>query len=164
MSFKRTIDIGDADSTNTKVVKHDFSDGRSHSRDRVASHDELESDRLRKTEMPDPRNEEKVRVNKTGLRSAPRNFDGPFPFFRQPREIGCLSIDSEMRFHNDGHQLKYYKPPSNTSNVSFDLRAGFQSWIKRDEEYKDYINPLLRWILCNKSKFLPPGEKDTEKG
>lgn len=85
-------------------------------------------------------------------------FDGKFPFFRKPKEIGKLSIDLQRVFHNDKSQLKFYIPPLDLNHVKFDLRNGYKDFIRKDESVKEYIDNILRWILNNPKQL---GLKDT---
>ena len=85
----------------------------------------------------------------------PKNFEGNFPYFRQPREISSFSLDDERNFHHDRSQLRVYAPPNNTRNVAFNLRAGYNSFLKRDESKKEYLDELLRCILMSTEKFQP---------
>ncbi|XP_061414474.1 decapping and exoribonuclease protein isoform X3 [Lethenteron reissneri] len=45
------------------------------------------------------------------LSTRPHDHGGGFPFYRQPVEVGCFSLDAERRFHADARQLRYYAPP-----------------------------------------------------
>ena len=82
-----------------------------------------------------------------------KNFDLNFPFFRQPKEIGFLSLDINRKFRNDKSQLKYYIEPPDMKNVQFDLKIGYKEMIRKDENSKEYINDVLRWIIANLEKF-----------
>ena len=94
----------------------------------------------------------------------PVNFQGPFPFFRQPKEIGSFSQDDFRKFQHDKSQQKYYCPPSDSENVHFDLRVGYKQCIRRDENVKEYLDDLLRWINHNKQKFmLAANDKNSSK-
>ena len=85
----------------------------------------------------------------------PKNFEGNFPYFRQPREISAFSLDEKRIFHHDRSRLRVYAPPSNTRNVSFNLRDGYSIFVKRDETKKEYLDELLRCILGSTGKFQP---------
>ncbi|XP_064651593.1 decapping and exoribonuclease protein-like [Lineus longissimus] len=86
------------------------------------------------------------------------NFSQNFPFFREPREVGCFCLDESRQYHNDNHLLKFYRPPSNTKNLHLDLRLGYDTFIKQDDAGKisSPIDDLLRWIRDHPNKFLPP--------
>jgi hypothetical protein len=84
---------------------------------------------------------------------------GTFPYFRQPSEIGHLSLDIRRNFYNDRSQLKHYIRPRDVNNVRFDLTKGYHNFIQKDENSEEYINDILRWICCNREKFLLEDEK-----
>ncbi|XP_014349784.1 decapping and exoribonuclease protein isoform X3 [Latimeria chalumnae] len=84
-------------------------------------------------------------------------YDTYFPFYKQPMEVGCFSLDSERRFFNDARQLKYYVPPENGKSPNFNLPDGYKDrYIKRDDNVKENLDHLLRWILNNKRFFKIP--------
>ena len=91
-----------------------------------------------------------------------QNFDFKFPYFRQPKEIGFLSLDINRKFSGDKSQLKYYVKPPDFKNVAFDLKIGYKEMIRKDENSEEYINDILRWILTNLEKFSlqEPGPQD----
>ena len=82
-------------------------------------------------------------------------FKGNFPYFRQPREISSFSLDSQREFHHDRSHLRVYAPPNNSRNVSFNLRDGYNCFIKRDEAKKEHLDELLKCILRSVDKFRP---------
>lgn len=77
-------------------------------------------------------------------------FCGKLPFYRQPNEVGCFSLDDKRSFHDDKRQLRLFTPPH---SINFDLRAGYENFVKRDEEEKEGLEHLLRWINRHKEKF-----------
>ena len=89
-----------------------------------------------------------------------QNFDIKFPYFRQPKEIGFLSLDINRKFSGDKSQLKYYVKPADLKNVAFDLKIGYKEMIRKDENSEEYINDILRWILTNLDKFSLQGPQD----
>ena len=80
-------------------------------------------------------------------------YDFKFPFFRQPKEIGFLSLDINRKFSNDKSQLRYYVRPSDLHNVNFDLKMGYNEMIRKDDSSKEYIDDILRWINLNLETF-----------
>ncbi|XP_056019700.1 decapping and exoribonuclease protein-like isoform X2 [Ostrea edulis] len=88
---------------------------------------------------------------------------GNFPNFRQPSEIGCLSLDIQRNFYNDKSQLKHYVRPRDVDNVRFDLTKGYHNFIQKDENAVEFINDILKWICCNREKFLLENEKKKSK-
>ena len=87
------------------------------------------------------------------LKTSIQEYDGKFPYFRQPKEIGCFSKDFARRFHHDKRQLKFYAPPPNPQRCKFDLRHGYSEMIFKDRNIKEYLNNLLRWIMQNRHVF-----------
>ncbi|ELU05819.1 hypothetical protein CAPTEDRAFT_186717, partial [Capitella teleta] len=83
-------------------------------------------------------------------------FDTKFPFFRQPKEIGFFSQDSDRQFRADDSSLRYYCAPKPECDSNFDLKAGFDTFIKKDDSVKERLDDLLRWVILNREKFRPP--------
>ncbi|KAG8187164.1 hypothetical protein JTE90_020039 [Oedothorax gibbosus] len=79
----------------------------------------------------------------------PAHYDGRFPNFRKPSEIGSFSLDFERKFHNDNRQLKYIKIPRHLTDLHFDLNVGYHDAIRKDFGKKEKIDILLQWILHN---------------
>lgn len=79
-------------------------------------------------------------------------YERDFPVYKQPVEIGSFSLDSERRFFNDSRQLRYYVEPDRSPN--FNLRDGYRDrFRKRDDNVKEKLDHILRWILANRSKL-----------
>ena len=77
-------------------------------------------------------------------------FRGRLPFYRQPAEVGCFSLDNSRGFHDDKRQLRYFSPPH---NIDFDLRAGYKEFVKRNEDEKEGLEHLLQWTDRHREKF-----------
>lgn len=77
-------------------------------------------------------------------------FRGELPFYRQPSEVGCFSLDHKRSFHDDKRQLRLFTPPH---DINFDLRVGYEDFVKRDEEEKEGLEHLLQWTNRHKEKF-----------
>ena len=91
-------------------------------------------------------------------------FDSKFPYYRQPQEIGFFSQDKNRLFSPDNSQLKRFFPAVTYHNVSFDLTNGYHSFIKRDEEVKEYLDDLLKWVVLNPKPFqCHPKQTETSK-
>ncbi|KAL5017823.1 hypothetical protein ScPMuIL_003545 [Solemya velum] len=90
-------------------------------------------------------------------------FCSKFPYFRKPLEIGAFSLNAERKFHKDRSELKHYIEPQNCKRVNFDLRIGYKSMIRKNDEIKEYLDDLLRWISLSKDKFVLPNAKMEEK-
>uniref|UniRef100_UPI00398F1899 decapping and exoribonuclease protein isoform X2 n=1 Tax=Pristiophorus japonicus TaxID=55135 RepID=UPI00398F1899 len=83
----------------------------------------------------------------------PDCYDKNFPDYRQPVEIGCFSLDSRRQLFNDARQLKYCVEPT-SKNPNFNLRDGYKDrYIKRNDNVKEKLDHILKWILLNKHKF-----------
>ena len=100
-----------------------------------------------------PRSGAKLRRSDEFMAAPVSKFDEPFPFFRQPKEIGNFSQDFRRKFQHDKSSLKFYIAPNKSNNLHFDLKSGYDCFIMRDESVKENIDDLLRWVLVNKSKF-----------
>lgn len=77
--------------------------------------------------------------------------------YKKPEEIGAFSLDGRRKFHNDSSELafikddRYFKEPMN-------LNDGFKDRsIKRDENVKERLGNILRWIVSNSHRFDTPG-------
>ncbi|CAG5120107.1 unnamed protein product [Candidula unifasciata] len=95
------------------------------------------------------------------LKTYPQLFDKAFPYFREPVENGCFSLDARRQFRHDSSQLRVFSPPADWKRCLFDLRSGYGDMIKRDETKKEYLDDLLRWIMCNKHKFMSRQKLET---
>lgn len=62
--------------------------------------------------------------------------------------IGHYSIDGDSKYHADLSQMKYYVPPSDPDNVSFDLNKISTSTRYKPTSYIKLDN-ILRWISDN---------------
>ncbi|XP_041830847.1 decapping and exoribonuclease protein [Melanotaenia boesemani] len=79
-------------------------------------------------------------------------YERDFPLYKQPVEVGCFSLDAQRRFFNDSRQLRYYVEPDRHPN--FDLKDGYKDrYIKRDENVKEKLDHILRWIVANRSEL-----------
>ncbi|XP_015242524.1 PREDICTED: decapping and exoribonuclease protein [Cyprinodon variegatus] len=86
------------------------------------------------------------------LSTKKEHYERDFPLYKQPVEVGCFSLDSQRRFFNDNRQMRYYVEPDR--NPNFDLRDGYRErYVKRDENVKEKLDHILRWIVANKSKL-----------
>lgn len=79
-----------------------------------------------------------------------KDFRGELPFYRQPVEVGCFSLDENRGFHDDKRQLRIFSPPH---SVDFDLRAGYKEFVKRNEDEKEGLEHLLQWTNRHREKF-----------
>ena len=89
-------------------------------------------------------------TKKTFVVSPIEAFRGELPFYRQPVEVGCFSLDDKRGFHDDKRQLRIFSPPH---NIDFDLRAGYKEFVKRNEDEKEGLEHLLQWTDRHRQKF-----------
>ena len=82
-------------------------------------------------------------------------FEGECPYFRQPKQVGCFSLNEERLFLDDDSRLRFYSPPE---VVNFDLRVGYKEFIRRDEDKKDRLDDMLRWIKKHPETFELSGD------
>lgn len=88
-------------------------------------------------------------------------FNQKFPFFRQPTEVGHFSLDSKRGVHCDARLLKVYCPPADPRRTDFDLRKGYRDYIKRDDEVKERLNNITKWMQENKRLIAAPPTTST---
>ncbi|XP_022102390.1 decapping and exoribonuclease protein-like [Acanthaster planci] len=84
------------------------------------------------------------------------DFIGEFPFFSRPQELGHFSLEIDRTFANDNRHLKHYHPLSKESDLNLDLRQGFETFVKRDDDVKERLDNVMKWIVHNKKHFLRP--------
>ncbi|XP_046656549.1 decapping and exoribonuclease protein-like [Daphnia pulicaria] len=104
----------------------------------------------------DPRfrnnNNEKLRKNLSLIDI--EEFDGNFPEFTRPKNVGSFSLDIHRNYVNDYSELRYLSMPpeastSGSCKVNFDLKRGVSRVVEKDEESirQKMLDDLLRWIL-----------------
>ncbi|XP_053329060.1 decapping and exoribonuclease protein [Spea bombifrons] len=82
-------------------------------------------------------------------------YQGPFPFFRLPSEVGRFSLDEERRYHGDARKLRYYKPLAGVNgkdaSPGWDLMDGFDDrYVRRNEDEKEGLLHILTWVKENR--------------
>ncbi|XP_060615503.2 decapping and exoribonuclease protein [Anolis sagrei] len=94
------------------------------------------------------------------LPAGPSRYDGPFPFYRRPSEMGHFSLDGQRCYHGDARKLRYYAPPPiEGPSPGFDLRDGYHDrYVRRDESVREGLEHLLRWVSQNR-KLLQTEDK-----
>ncbi len=81
-------------------------------------------------------------------------FDKPFPYYREPFEIGAFSVDQNRQFHNNKGKLRIYQAPvSASSPLDYDLKIGYKNFKARDEEIPERLDHLLKWVHLHRQKF-----------
>lgn len=89
-------------------------------------------------------------------------YERDFPLYKQPVEVGCFSLDSQRRFFNDDRQMRFYVEPDKSPN--FDLRDGYKDrYVKRDENVKERLDHILKWIITNMSKLKSKGTANSSR-
>lgn len=58
-----------------------------------------------------------------------KDCDAPFPHYNPPVKIGHFSTDSENKFHDDDHQMKYLSIPKNLTGLHLDLNDSYDKYI-----------------------------------
>ncbi|KAM8952762.1 decapping and exoribonuclease protein [Pelodytes ibericus] len=83
------------------------------------------------------------------------SYQGAFPFFRLPSEVGQFSLDSERRYHGDSRKMRYYCPPPGVdkgASPEWDLMDGYEDrYVRRDEDVKEGLLHLLTWAKENQA-------------
>eukprot|EP00112_Aurelia_sp_Birch-Aquarium-sp1_P006368 Seg1704.5_Seg1704.6 transcript_id=Seg1704.5_Seg1704.6/GoldUCD/mRNA.D3Y31 product="Decapping and exoribonuclease protein" protein_id=Seg1704.5_Seg1704.6/GoldUCD/D3Y31 len=95
------------------------------------------------------------------VRPADDRFNKKFPYFRQPTEIGALSVDIKRVFHDSRDKLREYVPPSSTP-IKFDLKRGFDTFVARDEDVPERLDHMLQWINLHRNVFRLPTEEESK--
>lgn len=84
-------------------------------------------------------------------------YDTAFPHFAKPQEVGRFSSDASKdgrrNVYNDSRKLKYYTPPEQNFDLKFDLRLGYDQFVKQDADVTERLDNMLKWILLNKDQF-----------
>lgn len=82
-----------------------------------------------------------------------RKFNNCSCELRTPVEVGHFSLDGQREYHDDASQLRYYNPPTSPSNVHFNLREGYKSYIEKNDDVKEGLTHLLMWIAKHRDVF-----------
>ncbi|XP_074839317.1 decapping and exoribonuclease protein-like [Carettochelys insculpta] len=90
----------------------------------------------------------------------PALYAGPFPFYRQPAEVGHFSLDAQRRYHPDARQLRYFAPPpAGHPEPPFDLRHGYRHrYVQRDEDRREGLEHILRWVAGHRDQLQAQGD------
>lgn len=83
---------------------------------------------------------------------SPSKYEGRFPHFSEPHEIGCFSLDCDRKYCDDKHQLKYIVMPRRLSGLCMDLNNGYSKTIKKDFGKTEKLNTLLKWIVSHQER------------
>lgn len=106
----------------------------------------------------------KSKPNNNGFSLHPiRKFNDGFCELRTPVEVGYFSLDGERKFHDDSSQLRFYNPPSSRSDLAFNLREGYESYIEKNDDVQERLTHLLTWILKHSDVFQLKNQKETSE-
>ena len=86
-------------------------------------------------------------------------FEGSFPYFRQPTEVGHFSLDSDRQYHDNATKLRHLKIVKDGIGISLDLRNGYKEFVERNEDDPERLDHLLKWITLHLDRFRLPGEQ-----
>lgn len=86
--------------------------------------------------------------------------------YKTPVQVGHFSTNSENKFCDDDHQLKYLLPPDKGPFVGMDLKEGYNEYISVYNNEENSFDKLLRWIIQHKVevKNFFPQEKSSKEG
>lgn len=89
-----------------------------------------------------------------------KQIEKSFPSFRKPVEFGAFSLDIERKFHDSRKNLRQYVPPPSPKNLKLDLKLGYQTYIKRDEDEPERLDHLLQWIKLHRDRLRSSNESN----
>ncbi|KAI9595501.1 RAI1 like PD-XK nuclease-domain-containing protein [Syncephalis fuscata] len=73
-----------------------------------------------------------------------KQFNLPYPVYKQPEEIACFSNDAQRRFVYGDQSLRYYYP----ADIYTDLNDGFDNrYVERDRTQPDHLDGLLASLV-----------------
>lgn len=81
-----------------------------------------------------------------------KDYSVPFPGYDPPIKIGHFSTDSENKFHDDDHQMKYLSMPKNLRGLHLNLNDGYEKYIGEYNDEEDPYHKILRWIISHKEE------------
>ncbi|XP_063287520.1 decapping and exoribonuclease protein [Pelobates fuscus] len=106
-------------------------------------------------------------LSTTSLNTHPMSYQGAFPFFRLPSEVGRFSLDSHRCYHGDSRKLRYYRPPSSVqkgASPGWDLMDGYENrYVRRDENEKEGLLHILTWVKENKGLLGGSGSRKLDR-
>lgn len=85
-----------------------------------------------------------------------------FPYFRHPKELGSFSLNEERKYVDDKSQLRFYDREFNQFAIGSSLSDGYDTFIAKDEKYKEYLDTLLTFISSNIYKFKAYNEPKSD--
>ncbi|NP_001088937.1 decapping and exoribonuclease protein [Xenopus laevis] len=81
-------------------------------------------------------------------------YQGSFPFYRLPSEVGHFSLDENRQYHQDNRKLRYYSPPvgiREKGSPGWNVMDGYEShYVRRNEDEKEGLLHILTWLEKNR--------------
>lgn len=102
----------------------------------------------------------RVRVDDVGLNGCqylsrlalpPALYRCAFPRYQCPHEAGVFSLDEQRQWRDDASQRRHYIR-LDPSTSTLDLREGYGRFVARDEDRREGLDHLLRWIGAHRPK------------
>ncbi|KAM4696968.1 decapping and exoribonuclease protein [Rhinophrynus dorsalis] len=94
----------------------------------------------------------------SSLKILPSLYQGAFPFYRLPSEVGHFSLDEKRNYHGDARRLRYFCPPKGAdgrrASLDWDVMDGYEThYVRKDEEEKEGLLHILTWLKENRRKL-----------
>ncbi|XP_073404909.1 decapping and exoribonuclease protein isoform X4 [Dendrobates tinctorius] len=118
---------------------------------------------LEPPDLPPPKN-----PHVTSLRTHPSVYQGSFPFYRLPSELGSFSLDEKRCYHGDARRLRFLRPPagmeSGAASPGWDVMEGFEDrYVRRDEDQKEGLLHILTWVKENRALLRGNGNPESKR-
>lgn len=78
-----------------------------------------------------------------------RKYDGTFPHYSEPLEVGSFSVDCDRNYVDDKHQLKYLAMPKRLTDLHMDLNKGYSKAVRKEFGKEEKLDIFLKWIVCH---------------
>ncbi|KAM4019566.1 decapping and exoribonuclease protein isoform 2-T2 [Anomaloglossus baeobatrachus] len=107
--------------------------------------------------LPPPKN-----PHVSSLRTHASFYQGSFPFYRLPSELGSFSLDEKRCYHGDARRLRFLSLPagmeSGAASPGWDVMDGFEDrYVQRDEDEKEGLLHILTWVKENRERLRGNG-------
>ncbi|XP_075042658.1 decapping and exoribonuclease protein [Mixophyes fleayi] len=107
-------------------------------------------------------------ISSPPLRTHHSLYQGPFPFFRLPSQVGSFSLDENRCYHGDARRLRYFRPPAgldgNGASLGWDVMEGFDDrYVRRNEDEKEGLLHILTWLKDNRGLLEGPSRGDSKR-
>ncbi|KAG9470367.1 hypothetical protein GDO78_018019 [Eleutherodactylus coqui] len=119
-------------------------------------------------EAPDVPRTKSPHIPPSPLSARPSFYQGSFPFYRLPSELGSFSLDEKRCYHNDARRLRYLSPPPGMdrgeASLGWDLMDGFEDrYVCRNEDDKEGLLHILTWVKENKGLLRGNGRSASDR-